>query len=148
MTENRHDRRAREARERRSNDTMGKSFQLGGLPASVLEHPAYKAGVCAGENGEGFPPAYFEDIKAAAALIRQWRAMQPVTPELRWLVWDAGRTFIAAGLDVGAQYLADSPDAFRLLAWLDEATGRKLSLNMAGWALRMVGEIPMPTEAA
>ncbi len=44
---NRKDRRARRAQERkarRTGDTMGASYSTGPLPASVTEHPAFKAG--------------------------------------------------------------------------------------------------------
>lgn len=126
------------------NDTQGVSHTvLTDLPESITSHPAYKAGQAAAESGEGFPPQYFAAIDDAARLIRRWLAAHP-SAELRWLEWDSGRTFIAANLDTGARYLADSPDALALLEWLDGATNRQLSLNMAGWALRKLGMIPMP----
>lgn len=90
------------------------------------------------------PPAYFDDIKEASRLIYRWVQEQPTEPELRWVEQKDDGVFIAAGLDAGARLLADSPDAFRLLAWLDAETGRKLSLNQATWALRACRALPMP----
>lgn len=140
---NRKERRAEASRARQS-DTMGKSYTvLPELPESVLSSEGFKAGQAAREKGEGFPPAYFAEIDDAARLIQRWVSEHPLAV-LRWLEWDGQRTFIAAGLDVGASYLADSPDSFALLAWLDEQTARRLSLNQAGWAIRKLGMLPMP----
>jgi len=137
-------RKERRAAASRGDDTMGKSYTvLPGVPASVRNSPAYKAGQAAAASGQGFPPEYFAEIEGAARWARRWLD-EHRGAVLRWLEWDGDRTFIAAGLDTGAPYLADSPDAFRLLAWLDEMTGRRLSLNQAGWALRKLGLIPMP----
>ncbi len=142
---NRHERRKAASQERQQ-DTMGRSFQLGGLPESVRAHPMFQEGQRRAAAGEGPPQGYIDAIHDAAALVPRWIAARPSPPDLKWLEWDAGSTFIAAGLDVGASYLADSPDAFALLEWLDSATGRKLSLNMAGWALRIAGQIPERAE--
>lgn len=142
---NRHDRRAKAAQERRG-DTMGKSYTvLSELPESVRNSAGFKEGQRRAASGEGFSPEYFAGIDRAAELIRQWTAEHPGA-ELRWLEWDSGRTFIAAALDAGAQYLADSPDAFALLEWLDAQFGptEKPSINMAGWALRKLRLMPMP----
>lgn len=145
---NRRDRRAAASQERRAQDTMGKSYTvLSDVPDSVRNHPAFKEGQRRSESGEGLPPAYYEDIERAAREMIAWLQLRTEPPELRWLEWDKDRTFIAAGLDAGAAYLADSPDAFALLAWLDERTHRKLSLNQAGWALRLIGQLPMPEGA-
>lgn len=143
---NRHDRRKAASQARHGQDTMGKGYTvLPGVPESVENHPAFKEGQRRGESGEGLPPEYFEAIEDAGRRIRGWIADNPAA-DLRWLEWDNNRTFIAAALDVGAAYLADSDDARRLIAWLDAETGHKLSLNMAGWALRLIGQIPMPAE--
>lgn len=140
---NRHDRRKAASQARRGDDTMGKGYTvLTDVPDSVKEHPVYKEG--AREGGE-LPPEYFAAIQDAARRISGWLADNPAA-DLRWLEWDNNRTFIAAALDVGAAYLADSDDARRLLEWLDAETGHVLSLNMAGWALRLVGQMPMPAE--
>lgn len=142
---NRKERRAEASRERRG-DTMGKSYSFGlKLPDGMTQHPDFEKGQKAAEGGE-LPPGYYDDIKRAASFIRLWMREHP-TAELRWLEWDAGRVFLAAALRDGAQYLADSPDAHALLSWLDRETGEILSLNMAGWALRLIGQIPMPPEA-
>jgi hypothetical protein len=142
---NRHDRRAKAAQERRS-DTMGKSYTvLGELPESVRNSEGFKAGAAAAAKGQGMSPEYFAHIDRCARAVRRWLREHP-RADLRWLQWDAGRTFIAAGLDVGASYLADSPDAFGLLVWLDEQfePRQKPSLNQAGWAIRLLGLMPMP----
>lgn len=142
---NRHDRRKQRALERkarRSGDTMGASHQLGGIPERVLNHPAFKAGEQAAKEGRGLPQAYYDEIERAAELIVQWHAEQ-IDPDLRWLKPDADKTFISATLGDGMTYLADSPDAFSLLRWLDEKTGRRLSLNQAMWALRRCRAMPM-----
>lgn len=148
---NRKDRRAEASRQRRGvgDDTMGRGYTVipfDQLPKSVTESGGFKAGLDAARKGE-LPPGYYLAIEDAAALIRRWLAEHPGA-DLKWLEWDAGRTFISAALDVGRDYLCDSPDAFALIEWLDAQTGRQLSLNMAGWALRIVGQIPMPPSAA
>ena len=143
---NRHDRRAAASKERRGQDTMGKSYTVSGVPESVSNLPAFKEGQRRADSGEGLPPAYYEAIEQAADAIRSYLAAHRSKPDLRWLEWDKGRVFLAANLDRGASYLADSPDAFALLAWLDAATGRKLSIDQAGWALRLAGLMPMPQE--
>lgn len=140
---NRHDRRKAASQERKGQDTMGTSYTLSDVPESIRQHPKYQEGQRRAENGEGFPPEYYQAIGVAAKLVAEWVRSQGEL-DLKWLASDADRTFIAAGLDLGARYLADSPDAFRLLAWLDETTGRQLSLNMATWALRQARVIPMP----
>lgn len=144
---NRKDRRAQRAQERkaRRTDTMGTSFHIGPLPEHVTNHPAFQEGQRAAEKGEGFPPRYYDDIEKAAKLIAEWVHAQPMPPDLRWIEQKDDGVFIAAALDdVGASYLADSPDAFALLAWLDEKTGRRLSLNQATWAHRRCRALPMP----
>ena len=97
------------------------------------------------QSGEGFSPDYFAHITRCAWFVQQWTREHP-DAVLRWLPWDGDRVFIAAALDAGAAYLADSPDAFALLAWLDEqfVPSQKPSLNQAGWALRTLGMMPMP----
>lgn len=138
---NRHDRRKAASQARRG-DTMGRGYTvLPDVPARIKESEAYQAG----QRGE-LPAGYYQGIEDAAHHIERWLAARPSPPDLRWLEWDAGRTFVAAGLDVGVNYLADSDDARALIAWLDDVTERKLSLNQAGWALRLVGQIPMPRE--
>lgn len=143
---NRKDRRAQRVRERkaRRSDTMGASSHAGPLPEHVTSHPAFQEGKLRAEKGEGFPPEYYEQIERAAKLAFEWVHAQPAPPDLRWVEQKDDGVFIAAALDAGALYLADSPDAFALLAWLDEQTGRKLSLNQVVWALRRCRALPMP----
>lgn len=140
---NRKERRAQAAR---GSDTMGASYTFSGVPESITNSDAFKRGQQFAQTGE-LPPGYVEAIYSAAADVRRWLALQSEPPELRWLDPNKGGALIIAGLDAGAGYLADSPDAHRLLQWLDDATGRKLSLNMATWALRIAGQMPMPKEA-
>jgi hypothetical protein len=144
---NRHDRRKQRSQQRKAgSDTMGAAYQMGHeLPAEVKNHPAFKAGKAAGEKGE-LPPEYVRQIERSAERVAAWIVSQPSPPELRWVEQKNDGVFIAAALEDVPHYLADSPDAFRLLAWLDEGqpADRKLSLNMAVWALRLAREIPMP----
>jgi len=90
------------------------------------------------------PEGYGRAIEDAARLIAQWVHAEPVPPTLRWIPQKEDGVFISAALDAGVHYLADSPDAFRLIAWLDEKTGHQLSLNQALWALRLCRALPMP----
>lgn len=133
---NRHDRRKAAAQARHGSDTMGSSYSTAPLPDYVLNHPAFKAGEKAAATGE-LPEGYVRLIHETANLMREWVSSRAVKPDLRWVQEREGGAFIAAGLDVGAHYLADSPDAFALPAWLDERTGQQLSLNQARWALRI-----------
>lgn len=137
---NRHERRKKRAQERkgRLGDTMG----AGPLPRHVLEHPAFLEGQRAGREGE-LPQRYYDDVREAALLMCRWVKAQPTKPDLRWVEQPDDGTFLAAPLDA-AELLADSPDAFRMLAWLDEQTGRRLSINQATWALRLCSALPMP----
>ena len=87
------------------------------------------------------PPAYVALVQRLCGLIVQWHREQTPRPELRWLDW--GDTIFAGTLEPEAcKYLADSPDAFRLLAWLEEQTGHEATLFQARFALQQVGLIP------
>jgi hypothetical protein len=87
------------------------------------------------------PPAYVELVKTLIQLIQRWCGEQPGLPDLRWL--DPGDTMFVGSLGSPAvKFLADSPDAFRLLAWLDEQTGREATVFQATVALRMLGHLP------
>jgi hypothetical protein len=141
---NRHERRKAASQQRKGQDTMGPSYTvLPDIPESVRNSAGFKAGQAAAASGEGFPPDYVAAIERASVLVRRWCAEHPGA-ELRWLPWDQGGVFLAAALPDGAPYLADSPDAFALLFWLDEqfVAPKKLSINMAGWALRLAGLMP------
>jgi hypothetical protein len=144
---NRHERRKKAAQARRGrSDTMGAGYSSGPLPAHVTSHPAFQEGERVSKGGAPgeMTEGYYKAIEDAARLMGEWVRAQPTMPELRWLAEKDDGTFIAAALDAGAEYLADSPDAFRMLAWLDEKTGRQLSINKARWALRLCRALPMP----
>lgn len=145
---NRHERRKQRAQERkarRRGDTMGTGYTAQAMaepPPWMQAHPAFIEGQAAAKTGK-LPPAYYKAIEHAAQLISDWYQAQPEPPDLRWVEERDDGTFMIAALDV-PQLLADSPDAFRLLAWLDEQTDRKLSIYMARWALRLCRALPMP----
>lgn len=143
---NRHDRRAQRAQERkaRRTDTMGASFSTvfsnaGAIPEHVRNSPQFQRAA-----KEGLPPEYFAFIEKMAGLIVEWVRTEPKKPDLKWLQTDANRVIITGSLGDGAAYLADSPDAFRLLAWLDAKTERQGSIYQATWALRLCRALPMP----
>ena len=72
------------------------------------------------------PPGYVALVERMCGLIGEWYQAQPARPDLRWLDW--GDTLFAGVLQGDAlKYLADSPDAFRLLEWLGEQTGQKFT---------------------
>ncbi len=87
------------------------------------------------------PPAYVALVERLCGLIGEWYQAQPARPDLRWIEW--GDTVFAGALQGEVlKYLADSPDAFRLLAWLDEQTGHEATVFQARTALQHVGLIP------
>lgn len=139
---NRHERRKAAARARRAkgSDTMGASYSTGGqIPEHIRNSPHFKRAA-----KEGLPPEYFAFIETLARHIFEWVQAEPTPPDLKWHQTDANRTIITGALDAGAAYLANSPDAFRLLAWLDEKTEHKASIYQVTWALRLVRALPMP----
>lgn len=87
------------------------------------------------------PPGYVKLVETLMRLIVQWCGEQPGLPDLRWL--DPGDTMFIGGLQGSAvKMLADSPDAFRLIEWLDVQTDRKATIFQATMALRMLGHLP------
>jgi len=91
-------------------------------------------------SGE-LPPGYIALVERLCGLIGEWYRAQPSRPELRWLEW--GDTVFAGALQGEAlKYLADSPDAFRLLEWLDAQTEHEATIFQAKVALQYVGMIP------
>ena len=73
-------------------------------------------------------------------LIPKWVEMESQTrfPDLQWYDW--GTVCFAGSLEEAAiGFLAASPDARRLLLWLDEQTGHQATLLMAKVALEMLG---------
>jgi hypothetical protein len=87
------------------------------------------------------PPGYVAVVEKMCALIPEWCRAQATAPDLRWI--DSGDTIITGSLRGEAlKYLADSPDAYRLLEWLDEQTGHEGTLFQATMALRFLGHLP------
>lgn len=87
-----------------------------------------------------FPPGYGRCAEKILKLIPKWVEAECQTrfPGLQWKEW--GRVCYAASLDeVGVEFLAASPDAKRLLLWLDEETNHEATLLMAKVALEMLG---------
>lgn len=86
-------------------------------------------------------PAYVAVVEKLAMVARQWLAAHP-DAQLEWI--DQGATFVTGNLDnrhvLG--YLAKSPEAFELLAYMDEKTGRVASLMQARFALQHLGVAP------
>lgn len=124
---NRKDRRAKAARERR-----GDAFSEG-----------LKAGQEAAKSGK-MPEPYIEAIEDAARRLSKWVEAQPSPPDLRWKEQKNDGVFLAAALPDVIDWIADSPDAKRMLRAVDEQTGHQLSLNQTVWALRLCRAIPMP----
>lgn len=93
------------------------------------------------KKAKDLPPAYTALIETLMGLIVRWCGEQPGLPDLRWL--DPGDTLFIGGLQGEAvKLLADSPDAFRLIEWLDVQTERKGTLFQATMALRLLGHLP------
>ncbi len=86
-----------------------------------------------------FPPGYIQLVERLAKLIPEWCRAQPKTPELRF--HDRGRILYAGSLGNpdAVKFLANSPDAFRLCAWLDEQTGRQATVFQVDCVLRELG---------
>lgn len=147
---NRHDRRKqrsldRKARRSGSDVQSGKVYQAAGLPPGYQDHPAFKRGQEAAKTGT-MGPEYIEQVEQAARKIAEWVHAQPTRPDLRWIEQKDDSVFVIADLAmvIDKGMLADSADARSLLEWLDEETGKVLTLNQAVWALRWVRAIPMP----
>jgi hypothetical protein len=88
------------------------------------------------------PPGYVATAERLPDLIERWCALEPGLPDLRWL--DPGDTVFVGSIasPEACRYLADSPDAFRLLAWLSEQTKGEATLLMVTVALQMLGHLP------
>lgn len=89
------------------------------------------------------PPEYYEAIETAAKACIDWIQAHP-DAELKWHPPAQDGVLMIAALCAGAKYLADSPDAFRMLADVDAATGRELTIYQMAWALRRIRAMPMP----
>jgi hypothetical protein len=93
------------------------------------------------------PPGYVALIQRLMTLIVQWCEEQATLPDLRWL--DSGNTaFIGPLQGTAVKYIADSPDAFRLVAWLDEQTHHEGTLFQLDVALRQLGHLPSRADSA
>jgi hypothetical protein len=121
---NRHHRRAQRAQERKARQ-------------------AFEQGKEAAKKGE-MPQSYYDCIREMARVASEWVHAQPTPPALRWVPQRNDGVLLTGSLDVAAKYLADSPDAFALIAHVDEKTERRGSLLQMTWALRLVRAIPMP----
>jgi hypothetical protein len=91
---------------------------------------------------EQIPAGYRAVIEQMIQLIPQWCGEQPGLPDLRWHDNDDGVLVIAALQGDALKYLAKTPDAIRLLQWLDEKTDHKATLLQARVALQMLGHLP------
>lgn len=117
------------------------------LERKMRNNPAFKAGQKAAREGKGFPPEYHQAITDAAQRMSDWVNGYPGGPaalDLRWKEQRDDGTFITAALPDVIDWIADSPDARRMLHVIDEQTGHKLTMNQAIWALRLCRAIPMP----
>lgn len=90
------------------------------------------------------PPGYVPQIERARELITRWCSevwQGPGLPDLRF--FDPGHVMYIANLDErGRKYLAATPDADRLLAYIDSETARKMTVFQATCALRLAGFLP------
>jgi hypothetical protein len=92
------------------------------------------------------PPGYIEQIQQLVKLIVRWCGEQPGLPDLRW--HDPGEMVYVGPLKgEPLKFLANSPDAFRLLEWLDAQTGCKVTILQATIALAELGHLPQPAAA-
>jgi hypothetical protein len=103
---------------------------------------AIEAGKRAAKTGE-MPPGYVELIKSMARLILEWIEAEPGVPDLRWHDMTDDKTALIGPLTGDPlKYVAGSPDALRLLEWLDTQTNGKATLYQATMALKLAGQLP------
>jgi len=89
------------------------------------------------------PAHYVAQVERSVALIRQWFEQWPGPglPDLRFR--DSGKTMVIGNLDDrGRRYLGLSPDAVRLLEFIDSETAHQLTIFQASCALRLAGFLP------
>lgn len=84
-------------------------------------------------------PAYRGEVERLAQLALRWRAEHPEVV-LEWIDQDAWVSGDLGDARVRG-YLAKNQAADDLLAWLDEQTGKKLTVGMAVFALTGLGWI-------
>ncbi len=90
---------------------------------------------------DDFPPGYVALIERFRQLIQDWCGAEPGLPDLRW--HDPGTVrYVGPLRGEAVRYLADSPDAFRLVEWLDVETGRQGTLAQLTMALQLLGHLP------
>ncbi len=94
----------------------------------------------------GPAPGYAALVKRLAALIPQWCSMHP-SADLRWRNWE-GAIFAGNLQHPFLGMLAISDDAFVLLRWLDDRTGKEATLLQARVALELSGKLPPEYSAA
>lgn len=94
----------------------------------------------AAKTGE-LPPGYVALIQRMCDLMLKWLTTEPGLVDLRWHD-PKGTLFVAPLRGKALDYLAASPDAKRLLEWLDEQTGQEGTLAQATMALRLIGHLP------
>jgi len=132
---NRKDRRAQRAQERK-----GRRF--------ASSNAAYEAGRLSAQTGE-LPPGYYEDVEKLARAMACWLEAEPTKPDLRWHDMTTTDTTIAGPLAGEAlKYVAATPDAIRMLEWVDRETGHVGTLYQATWALKLIGQLPGGPERA
>jgi hypothetical protein len=122
-------------RERRAQRSQQRSHQR---RASPLGYEMKRMG----KPNVAIPPAYVELTKQIILLIQKWIATEPGRPALRWI--DNGDTLLIGSIAAHEThgYLADSPDAHRLLQWLDAQTKGEATLAQVTFALRFIGQLP------
>ena len=92
------------------------------------------------DRGAFLPAGYVLCCEQMARLIPEWieAQCQHRTLDLQWHRW--GRTVFAGGLDAACtKWLAASPDALELLAYLEEKTDRQGTLLQAKVVLESLG---------
>jgi hypothetical protein len=103
---------------------------------------AFEAGKRSAKTGE-LPPGYVELIKRMAQLILEWIEREPGLPDLRWHDMTEDKTMLIGPLKGDPlKYVAGSPDAVRLLEWLDVRTDGEATLYQATMALKLAGQLP------
>lgn len=143
---NRHERRKAAAQARRGKATDVQSgYVMHGVPEHVKNSAGFKRAQEWGkQHPDEMPPEYFEQIRKAAIAMNRWVNSQPTPPDLRWIEQKNDGVLVAADLSLAFGYIADSPDALRLLQHVDDELGHQLTLNQALWALRLNRAIRMP----
>jgi hypothetical protein len=120
---NRHDRRARDAKAR----SKGHRVQVFEMPAGQLKEMLAD-------------PAYRAEVELVAQYALVWRAEYPEAA-LEWIEQKGAWVSGSLGDPHVRGYLAKNQAADELLAWVDEQTGKRLTVGMAAIALVGLGWI-------